>query len=122
MVVVYVTTAIGIPVYMHYCGGELETVSFLVKDNSCCGEEEEEEMPSDCCDNEDTFARYAPDFTAKKINSGTDIKVPSLDLIFSTTFNLSQIIFDTMNVSLDSFIPPPKLLQSDIIKTSVLRI
>lgn len=120
MVVVYVTTAIGIPVYMHYCGGELETVSFLVKDDSCCGEEEE--MPSDCCDNEDTFARYAPDFTAKKINSGSDFKIPSIDLMFRTTFSESQIGLYEMNISFDFFIPPPKLLQTDIVKTSVLRI
>lgn len=121
MVAVYVTTAIGIPVYMHYCGGELETVSFLVKDNTCCGEEEEE-MPSGCCDNENTFARYAPDFTAKKINVGSDIQIPTLDLIFNATFQLSDILIHTSNVSSESFVPPPKLLQSDIIKTSVLRI
>ncbi len=121
MVAVYVTTAIGIPVYMHYCGGELETVSFLVKDNTCCGEEEEE-MPSGCCDNENTFARYAPDFTAKKINACSEIQIPTLDLIFTTTYTLNDLNLYTAFVSTDTNIPPPKLLQSDIIKTSVLRI
>lgn len=121
MVVVYVTTAIGIPVYMHYCGGELETVSFVVKSDNCCGEEEEE-MPEGCCDNENTFARYAPDFTAKKINTGADIQLPAIDLFFTSLFNTEFNIAHTSLTASQFIFPPPKHVQSDLVKLSVLRI
>lgn len=121
MVVVYFTTAIGIPVYIHYCGGELEQVSFLMKSNKCCGEDEED-MDDGCCANENTFARYAPDFTAKKINTGADIKVPAIDLIFTAIFKTEFDISKGFVIVTEFIFPPPKLLQSDIIKTSVLRI
>lgn len=106
---------------MHYCGGELEKVSFVVKSNSCCGEEEED-MDEGCCANENTFARFAPDFTAKKINTGTEFKVPSIDLVFSTVFKIDFSISSVFLNSNEFIFPPPKLLQSDIVKTSVLRI
>lgn len=121
MVTVYVATAIGIPVYMHYCGGELENVSFVVKSNDCCGGEEQD-MDSGCCDDENTFARYAPDFTAKKINVGGDIQVPAMDLFFTTVFASEWNVLET-NLTASQFIfPPPKLVQSDLVKLSVLRI
>lgn len=48
---VYLCNNIGIPVYYHYCGGELESISTLVKTDGCCGDMEEDE-DSDCCKNE----------------------------------------------------------------------
>jgi hypothetical protein len=47
---IYLLNSIGIPVYYHYCGGELEKVTALFKTNTCCGSEEEED-DSDCCQN-----------------------------------------------------------------------
>lgn len=121
MVIVYVTTAIGIPVYMHYCGGELEKVSFLMKSNSCCGEEEED-MDDGCCADENSVARYAPDFTTKKINTGADILVPSTDLFFTTIFITGFNLLHTNLITPQFVFPPPKLVQSEIVKLSVLRI
>jgi hypothetical protein len=121
MIAVYVSTAIGIPVYMHYCGGELEQVSFVVKSNSCCGGEEED-MDEGCCANENTFARFAPDFTVKKINNGTEIKVPSVDLFFSVLAVTNSELILNECFALDQIFPPPKLLQSKIIQIAVLRI
>ena len=106
---------------MHYCGGELETVSFVVKSNSCCGEEEED-MDECCCANENTFARYAPDFTAQKINTGSDLQLPSVDLFFLVLFHVDFSASHFQTIIADYKSPPPKLLQSDIVKTSVLRI
>jgi len=40
----------GLPVFYHYCCGELESVTPLFKANGCCGEENEDD--SDCCKNE----------------------------------------------------------------------
>jgi hypothetical protein len=47
---IYLLNSIGIPVYYHYCGGELEKVTALFKTNTCC-DGEEEENDSDCCQN-----------------------------------------------------------------------
>jgi hypothetical protein len=120
MVCVYVTTAIGIPVYMHYCGGELEKVSFLVKSTSCCGEEDED-MDDGCCADENTFARYTPDFTAKKeVNS--DFQITNLNL-----FSISTLLYDFEIESISIvvskyFFPPPDILHCNIIRTTFLRI
>ena len=84
---VYVTTAIGIPVYKHYCGGELEKVSLLIKSNSCCGGEEDD-MGDGCCANENTFVRCAPDFTFTKA-VGSDFQITDLNL-----FTLAIRFFD----------------------------
>ncbi len=120
MVVVYVTTAIGIPVYMHYCGGELEKVSFLIKSNSCCGEDEED-MDMGCCADENTIARYAPDFTIKKVVD-SNFNIADFNL-----FTITPLLFDVKieSVSLlisKYFFPPPDLLHSNIIRTTFLKI
>ncbi len=120
MVGVYLTTAIGIPVYMHYCGGELEQVSFLVKSNSCCGGEEEDMDPG-CCDNENTFARYAPDFTFKK-TVDSNFQISDLDL-FSATVSFFDINIVPVSIIISKyFFPPPDQLRSNIIRTTFLRI
>ncbi|MBS1638334.1 MAG: hypothetical protein JST26_20640 [Bacteroidetes bacterium] len=49
LVFIYTITSIGIPVYYHYCGGELEKVSALIKAKSCCGSSDEQD---NCCKNE----------------------------------------------------------------------
>lgn len=49
---VYLINSVGVPVYYHYCDGELESVSALFKSDVCCGEMETEEEDSDCCKNE----------------------------------------------------------------------
>jgi hypothetical protein len=50
VVAIYLVSNIGIPVYYHYCGGELESVNALFKTSSCCSNDEDES--SDCCQNE----------------------------------------------------------------------
>ena len=50
LVAFWLINSIGIPVYYHYCGGELESVSALFKSEGCCGEEDDEE--NGCCANE----------------------------------------------------------------------
>lgn len=47
------------PVYFHYCGGELEKVDFLTKSDSCCGDEEQDPADGDngCCQDEEVFVQ-----------------------------------------------------------------
>jgi hypothetical protein len=120
MVVVYLTTAIGIPVYMHYCGGELEKVSYLIKSDGCCSEDEDGDMGG-CCQNENTFAQCAPDFTVKKVID-SNFNIADFDL-----FTVAPLLFDLKieNISFvvsKYFIPPPDSLHQDIIQSTFLRI
>jgi hypothetical protein len=48
---IYLVNSVGVPIYYHYCGGELESVSAVFKPDACC-EGMEEEEDSDCCKNE----------------------------------------------------------------------
>ncbi len=121
-VAVYLFSAIGVPVYLHYCGGELEEVSYLVKSNGCCGEEESDET-SDCCHNEDVYLKNNTDFSLdilkidfSKSNSQTDFINPNFQL-------------STLNAQLSTFNPfvfskflPQKLCQRVILETTSLRI
>lgn len=120
MVVVYLTTAVGIPVYMHYCGGELEKVSFFTETPGCC----EGEEPGDadgCCDNENTFARYSPDFTVKKVID-SDFNIADFNL-FVTPASICKFKMESSPIlALKYFIPPPDILHTAIIRTTFLRI
>jgi hypothetical protein len=121
-VISYVTAAIGIPVYLHYCGGELETVSYVIKNVTCCGEEEDSDDMSGCCKDENVVLRCAPDFTLKQISANHFIK--SVCDLFNISFPAVTIRVPEIpgNVLFSDLFPPPKLLSSLIVSTSVIRI
>jgi hypothetical protein len=121
MVVMYLTTAIGIPVYMHYCGGELEKVSYLIKTKGCCGSEDNEEGMNDCCQDENLTVRYAPDFTTKKVVD-SNFQIADLNL-FVLTVSIFDIDIESTSLLISRyFFPPPDILHSNIIRTTFLRI
>lgn len=64
LVLVYITSSIGVSVYLHYCGGELEKIS-AVKVKSCCGGMDEKN-DSDCCKNESRHLSLKYEFSAAK--------------------------------------------------------
>lgn len=119
--ITYVFSTVGVSVISHYCGGELEEVALFSKPTSCCGGEEEE-MEEGCCKNEVTHVSFQKDFTFYQLIK--DCKAPVLALVI---FNFEYSIFN-FDGTVDSFIsvqkefPPPNLVQSDIVSTSVLRI
>ena len=78
LVVTYFLTVVGMPVYMHYCGGEVEEVSYLVNDNGCCGDE----MPADndCCHDEGLVISNKVDFTLKGFSA--QFHQPVTDLFY----------------------------------------
>ncbi len=117
---VYLFSTIGMPVYLHYCGGKLEQVSYLVKANSCCGDDED--ATSDCCHNENFYLHNGSNFS---------IKIVHLDCSKSFSQVISQIFPVQANnlLSEQSFscfiqkqFPPPKLCQKTILNCAVLRI
>ncbi len=118
----YVTAAIGVPVYLHYCGGELENVSYVIKKVTCCGEEEESSDMMDCCKDQNLVLRNAPDFTLKQIIANVFVK--SFCDLFYITLPVSNITIQDqpLLVLFTNEFPPPKLKNSLLISTSVIRV
>jgi len=118
-----VLSTVGVSVFSHYCGGELEKVTLFSKTKSCCGGEEEAEMTDDdCCKNELVHVSFQKDFTFYQIVK--DCKAPVLVLAI---FNFQNSIFNFNHaaeslISVNVEFPPPKLVQSNIVSCSVIRI
>ncbi len=88
IVTAYVITVIGIPVYFHYCGGELEKIDYVMKSSGCCGDEDEDEG-NGCCSDEGKLLVNNQDFTIKHnerlaaANSISDVTLFTPPYIFS---------------------------------------
>jgi len=122
-VAVYLFSAIGVPVYLHYCGGELEEISYLVKSNGCCGEEESDET-SDCCHNENVYIKNTNDFSLDILHIDFSKKT-SQTLLFYATPTLSTKLLTLItqhNFIQNILFPPPKLCQQALLDCSVLKI
>jgi hypothetical protein len=119
LVATYLVTIVGIPVYFHYCGGDLENIYYVIKGNSCCGEEESE-MNSDCCHDENIVIQSNPDITLKSYNGiilyKSDVQYADVNLIFN------KPDFQSYSIVSSYYLPPPRLHQQLIINTTVLRI
>lgn len=114
-------STVGVSVFSHYCGGELEHVTLFSKTKSCCGEEESD-MEDGCCKDVVTHVSFQKDFTFSQLIK--ECKAPVLALVI---FNFHNTLF-SFNGTDDSFItvnkedPPPNLVQSEIVSCSVIRV
>lgn len=119
--IAYVFSTIGVSVISHYCGGELEEVAVFSKPTSCCGEDEED-MDGGCCKNETTHVHFQKDFTFYQLIK--DVKASELALVIFNfqwfAYNFNQV--DGSHITLNKEFQPPKLVQSEIVSCSVLRI
>lgn len=119
----YFIAAVGVPVFLHYCGGQLEKVSYVIKGKSCCDGEDDNTNDNDCCKNENFLLKNNPDFTFKPLTHFDFTKITSA--LFYTSINFSEIFFKQVNkIQLASIIesPPPKVQNTLVISTSVLKI
>lgn len=123
MVVAYLLSAMGIPIYLHYCGGELEKVNYVIKSNSCCGgDEDDTNATSDCCKDENVFIKNATDFTFRHSAHQELVKACSQLFYISLPFGATlQSDLMPLRISFQEA-PPPKLQHSLMISTAVLRI
>ena len=115
----YVITVIGIPVYLHYCGGELEEVNYLTKGSSCCGEEAPED--DGCCQDKGFILKSSVDFTIKNLHAAQLTK--SVQTLFYSGVNIFK--FSEVHGSaaiVGTGINPPPGLHKQIISITVLRI
>jgi hypothetical protein len=115
---IYVFSTIGISVFTHYCGDEIESISYLTKAKSCCGDEDE---AMDCCKDEVTHFSLKSDFTFYTLVKKQQIVF--LQLFYSPVSE----IYHTNNVTIAQFCDkdkprPPNLIQSKMINVSNLRI
>lgn len=123
VVCTYVLSVVGIPIYLHYCGGELEKINYVLKSDSCCdGEEDDTDTTSDCCKDENLFIKNATDFTFKQASQPAFVKT------FSQLFHL-PVSFGSLVQPQNDFLaahtkntPPPGVQNSLLISTSVIRI
>lgn len=115
-------TSIGIPVYLHYCGGELEEISYLTKANNCCGEEEEETEDDGCCKNESHVLLNAADFTFNSLS--TELPSKSCTELFYLSLSSIQVQTEQKNNILNPLIesPPPRLQNDLMLSATFLRI
>lgn len=118
----YVLTAIGIPVYFHYCGGELEEINYVLKGSGCCGEEEDSDEDNGCCKNENYILKSNVDFTLKESNTSAFVKLFSQLFFLSLPFSLSPDTSASVLLCQYTIFSPPERQQQGIIATTVLRI
>lgn len=122
IVTAYVVSAIGVPVYLHYCQGELEHVTYLVKGNSCCGESDDNAMQNDCCKDENLIIKHNPNFTFNQSTNANFQKSVCNLFYFSFSFVKTTFQDNSFSKSLAFEYPPPKIQNTLLISTSVLRI
>lgn len=123
-VALYVLSTIGISVFIHYCGGELENVTYVIKGKSCCGinEDESEAKNNGCCKDENYILKNTVDFTIKNIKNHDFLKT-CCDLFYTTLpFSNFSIKRELTESNINKEFPPPKLQNSLVISCTVLRI
>lgn len=106
----------GIPVFFHYCDGDLATISFFEKGDGCCGDEAAKDM--DCCSTDITILQQHSDFTAQTEKHNlvvTAVPLATIQWIASVVFVTPKLV----TVFIDT---PPPPLQSTWLQTFLLRI
>lgn len=115
---IYVFSTIGISVFTHYCGNEVESISYLTKGKSCCGDEDN---AMDCCKDEVTHLSLKSDFTFYTLVKKQ--QVTFLQLFYSPISEIYQTNKQTITQVCYKDKPrPPNLIQSQIVSVSNLRI
>jgi len=101
----YLLLTAGFTVNIHYCLGEIESVTpFIANENCCC---ESTEMPMGCCGDEQITFQFSPD--EQLIKSDQSIfKVPLLEVIEIASVRSieNEVIQKEINKFCKS--PPPK--------------
>lgn len=111
------------PVYLHYCGGNLEEISYLVKTSNCCGEEESEEEASDCCRNEHFYLKYNPDFSFQQQKTNfSALGKGSLNAEILTACHLNILPSHDSELTIQKHFPPPKIYQKTLLHSTFMRI
>ena len=110
------------PVFLHYCGGQLENINYVIKGAGCCDEDEDSSSNDDCCKDENYIIKNNPNFTLNQFNYNAFFKISSHFLYIKYNYYcIKKIDFIYTLIPQNKF-PPPKLQSSLIISTSILLI
>jgi hypothetical protein len=120
LVAAYVVTVIGVPVYFHYCGGELEKIDYLTKSESCCEGEEQDTAENDCCEDEGLYLLNTPDLVIKDSEHFQTLKNYTQTAFITLPYFCSPV--NLISLKKFSFINDPPVSVPDIISVTVLRI
>lgn len=121
LVLAYITSNIGVFVYYHYCGGELEKIS-AVKVRSCCGGMDGKDGDNDCCKNESRHLSLKPEFSpAKSLQPSFSLPVQDLFTLVSFHTAFSQLHVSTAPLFYVDAHPPDPIGMA-MVQTSVFRI
>jgi len=109
-------TSFGISKFAHYCGDEISSESFFLKDTGTCGCDDEEE--DSCCHDQAKYIQALHEFTH------TPTSFPSAQIVslFNVT-NISVFVNSTtvsfpsgvFNVSAEEYSPPIHILNRSIL-------
>ena len=77
--VLYLLLTAGFTMNIHYCLGEIESISIIpVANNCCCGDTS---MDMGCCGNETMIFQFSPDDQLVQQSENTVFKAPLLEII-----------------------------------------
>jgi hypothetical protein len=120
LVSAYTITVVGIPVYFHYCGGELEKIDYLVKGSGCCDDDEQQGEENGCCKDEGKYLLNNPDFTIKDSDQLKSVKMFTQMFSFKLPFKISLVTPAFTFAFTERKKAPPSVL--GVISVTVLRI
>jgi len=121
LLLLYLIPTFGINVTVHYCGGEISTISFgtVTKDKCACGSKK---MKKNCCEDKN-FSFEVDDNQAKTQESVLTFTNPlNFNIALPQSFEFSYTFFPVL-VSTDYFHHPPNYVKQPLyILNQVFRI
>ena len=110
IIVLLLFSTVGIKITNHYCGEILKNTSLFIDPHACCNEDE---MPADCCHNEQHVVQLVEDLLKEDI-ANYDLSSKYEFTALEYTF-LQSIYFQNNSItysSIHQYSPP--LLRNDI--------
>jgi hypothetical protein len=107
----YAISSNGIYISKHFCGGQLETISYYKKVSRCCCVDEEVSVNDDCCNDVASFSKLSTDQEvsnkylqiSNKWQKDVDITQPTLYVLHDIA--IAKLLTSAYKVA----IPPPPI-------------
>ena len=104
LLVIYLAVSIGVPITVHYCGGEVEEVAVMQSDIHCCCEAIKEKS---CCGTEGHFVNLETDqHWVRSLEFHPVFQVASIPTLPSFQVNEEATSGAAEHLEID--LPPPK--------------
>jgi hypothetical protein len=117
----YILPAIGLNVFVHYCGGKISSISIAIAHHDSCGCESKK-MKKDCCKDETFSFEFDDDQIQLKQDFNTIAKFTYSPTLLSQPLLLPNCSYKSLTVLDCSFHPPNKGSTSLYILNRVIRI